>query len=176
MLIGQSNAAVVKILSMREHKFDKYELESEKDMVRSVTKEHERLEETVIYDYIRNPSAMNIIYVVEGVFYRRAQYLKIAREAKKNNFTVLFACSKPPILKDKLKEKARFDMWQKKCVDNVKLEWKRYLPFLIKNYEPIPFEDEIGLDVWEIFEDKFNEYAEKHADVGQKAEAPIVLN
>jgi len=173
--IGRNKAAMVKILSMRESKFDNSALETERDMVRSLQKEHERLEETVIYDYLRSSATLNnLIYVVEGVFYKKIQYLKIAREAKKNGFTVLFASSRPSNLKDKQREKVRNENWLKKCLETVKENWKPYLNFLVKNFEPVHFEEDIALDVWEIYEESFEAWNKSKNEA--KRSGPIVLS
>lgn len=157
--IGGNNAATIKILSMaEENKFQASDLETERDMVRALTNEHERLEDFIIYDCLRQNQFNNIIYVVEGIFYRKVQFQKIVHEAKKNGFTVLFAHSKPPNLKDKQCEKNRNANWFKKCQEMVQEVWKPYLNFLVNNFELLGFEEEIFLDVWEIFEEKFENW------------------
>ena len=152
--VGGNRAATVKIIPM---KFDKSKmaecLKEEKDMVRFLTREHDILEEVCIYDNLKAETGVSVIFVIEGIFYKKSQFKKIVECANDNGFVTLIAESKPPMLKDPDKNKERMDEFLRKCESKAKSGWGQHLKYLIDNYEGLDKERDIALDVWELYED-----------------------
>ena len=145
---------MVKIIPM---KFDKSKmaecLKEERDMVRFLTREHDILEEVCIYDNLRPETDVSVIFVIEGIFYKKSQYQKIVQCANDNGFVTLVAESRPPKLKNAEADRVRNAEFLKKCEEKARSGWGKHLKFLMENTEDLDKEKDIALDVWELYED-----------------------
>ena len=152
--VGGDRAAKVKIIPMKFNKSKMSEcLKEEKDMIRFLTREHDILEEVVIYDNLKPEMDQCVIYVIEGIFYKKSQYKKIVDCASENGFVTLIAESRPPKLKDAEADIKRSEAFLQKCTEKAKSGWGHHLRFLMENHEALDKNNDIALDVWELYED-----------------------
>merc|ERR1739848_851310 len=122
-------------------------LSEQRDMVRFLTREHDILEEVCIYDHLRPETGVSVIYVIEGIFYKRSHFEKIKKCAAECQFTTLIAESRPPKLKDARANETRMNEFLDKCEFKAKADWKPHLKYLLDKHEKINVEEDIALDV-----------------------------
>jgi len=153
-LIGQDRAAIIRNLDINFKPIPS-EASSNKDNKRILKKflrnEHQYLVDKVKDEMKSSSKEFNVIYLVTGIFHEVEQFQPIIRTAKRENFTVLFAETQPPKLKNKEKHTKELESWFNSCKRRCKEKWVPHLEWLQENFEPLP-ESSLSIDAWELFE------------------------